>query len=213
MTCRRSTISSSRPIRWWVAALAALIAAAGAAIVAHAGSGSSYTPYVDFQQLRGLQQTAPSAWASNNGDATLSARLPALHLDALRQEALAFHIHQHLDLYVNGTHIQVPAGIGFLPNAVTELHTHATDGVIHVESGTQRNYSLGQLFGEWGIRLDTNHIGTVRGNMFWWINGSAQHGNPARALLRNHQVIVLALGKKPPAIRKSFNWAASTAGG
>jgi len=49
--------------------------------------------------------------------------------------------------------------------------------------------------------------------MLWWIDGAQQHGNPAQALPRNHLVIVVALGKKPPAVRKSFNWGAGTAGG
>jgi hypothetical protein len=66
---------------------------------------------------------------------------------------------------VNGSARQVPAGIG-IPGARTQnsakgpffssgtcfywLHTHAADGVIHIESPVQRAYTLGDFFYEWG---------------------------------------------------------------
>ena len=39
------------------------------------------------------------------------------------------------------------------------LHTHAPDGVIHVESPTERIYTLGDFFDEWHQPLSANRVG------------------------------------------------------
>jgi hypothetical protein len=65
-------------------------------------------------------------------------------------EQLAFHIHTHLSIVVRGRSRQVPAGIGVAPpyeveltpagrfvagaSCFTWLHTHAADGIVHIES-------------------------------------------------------------------------------
>ena len=41
------------------------------------------------------------------------------------------------------------------------LHTHAPDGVIHIESPTQRIYTLGNFFDEWRQPLSANQVGGV----------------------------------------------------
>jgi hypothetical protein len=59
--------------------------------------------------------------------------------------------HQHLDLYIDGRKVPVPAGIGINPAVgFAPLHTHDASGVIHVESPTVRTYKLGQFFAVWG---------------------------------------------------------------
>ncbi|MBV9282137.1 MAG: hypothetical protein JOZ41_18815, partial [Chloroflexi bacterium] len=63
----------------------------------------------------------------------------------LGNEALDFHIHQHLDLYDHGTHVLVPAYIGIPNNGQYAtcyywIHVHDQTGVIHVESPIQRQY-------------------------------------------------------------------------
>jgi hypothetical protein len=70
----------------------------------------------------------------------LAARLRAIGLPPLRPaEGTAVHIHQHLDLYVDGAKAPVPAGIGIDPAVgFAPLHTHDASGVIHVESPTVR---------------------------------------------------------------------------
>jgi hypothetical protein len=63
------------------------------------------------------------------------------------------HIHQHLDIYVDGRKVPVPALIGIDPAAgFAPLHVHDTSGVIHVESPTVRSYTLGEFFAVWGVR-------------------------------------------------------------
>ena len=82
-------------------------------------------------------------------------------------EQTVFHIHTHLTIFVNGQQRQVPPAIG-IPGAVAQqtnagpfvdsgtcfywLHTHAADGIIHIESPVERTYTLGEFFDEWGSR-------------------------------------------------------------
>jgi hypothetical protein len=160
-------------------------------------------------------QTGPPPW--NPGSTSLSLRLPALGLNQLSQEQLAFHIHQHLDVYVNGKHVIVPQAIGYVKNpttgkytAITELHTHNPLGIVHVESGQNLTYQLGQFFGEWGVRLTGKCLGEFKGgcnDLQWWVNGKKQTGDPARLHLKNHQEIVVAVGKLPKKIPTSYDFA------
>ena len=39
------------------------------------------------------------------------------------------------------------------------LHTHAPDGVIHIESPTQRIYTLGNFFDDWRQPLSADQVG------------------------------------------------------
>src|SRR5712692_9611110 len=62
------------------------------------------------------RQSSPSAnapWGA--GRTHLRERLRALGLPALPVEGKALHTHEHLDLYLNGTHVAVPADIGIDP--------------------------------------------------------------------------------------------------
>jgi hypothetical protein len=180
-------------------------------LVFSGGSGGSTArrPSVDFSALPFLQ-TGPPPWKSASD--SLPGRMPFLGLSALSQEELAFHIHQHLDLYLNGKRVVLPAGIGIAANSsspfITEVHTHDTSGIIHVESATKRDFTLGQLFGEWGVRLTANCLGRYCMGVHWWVNGKPQVGNPATLVLRSHQEIVIAAGKPPSSIPTSYSFPA-----
>lgn len=192
---------------WWVAGAGAVVIAVIAVIVSVvvlASGGSSRPVRVDFARLPGLQ-SGPPPW--NSGVGGLQDRLAALRLDALGQEGNVEHIHEHLDVYVNGERVTVPAGIGIYGNSfITELHTHAPDSVVHLESPKSRPYTLGQFFGEWGVRLNSSCLGRYCGDLRWWVNGEAQSGNPAGLVLRAHQEIVLAAGKAPAPVPASYRF-------
>ncbi|MBI2010727.1 MAG: hypothetical protein HYS89_00610 [Candidatus Colwellbacteria bacterium] len=66
----------------------------------------------------------------------------------------AFHIHPELTVLVNGQKEAVPANIGIVPGCTRELHTHATDGVIHVESAVDRGYVFTNFLAVWGKSLE-----------------------------------------------------------
>jgi hypothetical protein len=170
---------------------------------------------VSWKDLPGLQTKKPP-WPANN--AALTTRLASVNLTGLPQEALAFHIHQHLDLYVDGQHVTVPKFIGIAQDSsspsgfiVTEMHTHKTDGVLHVESAQDLKYQLKQFFGEWGVRLTGKCLGSFKGscdNLQWWVNGKKQPGSPANLVLKSHQEIVISVGKTPAKIPTKFDFPA-----
>jgi hypothetical protein len=191
---------------WWITGGIGVIAAIVIVIAIAVFGGSAKPVRVDFAQMPGLQ-TGPPPW--NNGSGVLQDKLSFVQLTPLAQEALAFHIHMHLDVYVNGKHVGVPALIGIFGGSfITEIHTHTPDGVIHVESAENRPYTLGQLFGEWGVRVSASCLGRYCGNVHWWVNGKPQTGDAADLVFHAHQEIVIAAGKLPARIRSSYNFPA-----
>jgi hypothetical protein len=138
----------------------------------------------------------------------LAGRLAALHLHALGAEGQAQHIHAHLDLYVNGKKAKVPASIGidFQQQFITELHTHDATGVIHIESPKVTTFSLGQFFGEWGVKLTSRCVDRFCGAVHWWVNGKPRKGDPAAHVLRAHEEIVVAEGRPPRVVPKSYTF-------
>jgi hypothetical protein len=158
----------------------------------------SGAPSVDPATLPGIL-TGPAPWPNNTAD--LLARLSAIGLPALSAEGTVLHIHQHLDLYVDGAKQVVPAQIGILtsPQVVfSPLHTHDTSGIIHVESQTVRSFTLGEFFDVWGIRLTPTCIGgycnqggkTLR----VYVDGQLVTGNPTQIELFAHEEIAVTYG-------------------
>jgi hypothetical protein len=176
------------------------------------GSAAPPTP-VDFATLPGLQTGAPP-W--DTGAAGLDDRLRPLGLPQLGAEGQVVHIHQHLDLWVNGKKVKVPAFIGIQPSSyITSLHTHDDTGLIHVESPVKRRYNLGEFFGVWGVRLNKSCISdlcdnTTGNGVKMWVNGTRYVGNPADLELKSHQEIALVFGKPPAQIPQKYAFPSGT---
>jgi len=130
-------------------------------------------------------------------------------------EQVAYHIHQHLAIFVNGAQKTIPAGIGIPGGTPVQgevaggkclywLHTHDTSGVIHVESPTQRNYTLGQFFDIWGWPLTTSQVGRATGKVTTYVNGKQFSSDPSSITLTPHEVIQLDVGKLVPPRRYQF---------
>ena len=187
-----------------LAAPGALLAAVVLALVLTPyGSASSPAPRPIPWAKLGPLQNGPPPW--NNGVAGLTRRLKLLGLTALGAEGSVAHIHQHLDLYVNGKKVQLPPFVGINDNSyITEVHVHDTSGVIHIESPTKKTFTLGQLFGEWGVKLTASCVGRYCGQLKWWVNGARRTGDPAGLALKSHQEIVIAAGPPPLVIPKSY---------
>ena len=150
------------------------------------------------------------------------------------REFLVTHTHAHLDVLVDGTPIQVPAGIGIdtkekgvlgNPTAdgtgkdyqvgvcavpcLSELHTHAPDGILHSESqvANQKPATLGQFFTEWGVRLDDQCVGEFCSSntaIAVYVNGEKASGNPADIELKTHLEIAVVIGKPPAQVPSSW---------
>jgi hypothetical protein len=129
-------------------------------------------------------------------------------------EQLAFHIHAHLAVYVNGRQETIPYGIGVLPplqlqqtvegpfvvggTAFYWLHTHDSTGVIHIESPVVRRYTLGEFFDIWGQPLGPTQVGPVRGPVTIRVDGRTVTGDPRDVPLDEHSVIQLDVGSVGP---------------
>jgi hypothetical protein len=137
-------------------------------------------------------------------------------------EQVAYHIHAHLTVYVNGALRPVPGGIGVVqpvaqqtPNGTFYgasqcyywLHVHAQDGVIHVEAPSQTTYTLGQFFAIWRQPLTTAQVGPTRGALTVYVNGVRYSGTPAGIPLTSHEDIQLDVGT--PVAPKKVDWSKS----
>lgn len=181
-----------------VAALAAAtVVAAGLFVELGRSGGSSHAPSAVPAELPG-ELEGPPPWPRNGSQ--LEQRLAALGLPALRFEGTALHIHEHLDVFVGGKRVVVPAGIGIDPAGrfISPLHTHGTSGVVHVESPTIRPFTLGEFFGVWGVPL--GRAPRV------FIDGRPLSGDPGRLVLRLHQEIVVAFGRLPRRVPARYDF-------
>jgi hypothetical protein len=113
-------------------------------------------------------------------------------------EQLAFHIHAHLAVYVNGALTRLPPDIGISGSCFSWLHTHDSSGVIHIESPVQRVYTLGDFFDIWGQPLSAIQVGPAQGAVTATVNGSPFTGDPRSIPLDAHDVIQLDVGSTAP---------------
>lgn len=63
--------------------------------------------------------------------------------------ATEYHIHPELQILINGESVLIPDNLGIQPSCMTSIHTHSSDGVIHVESPVQKDFTLGDFFAVW----------------------------------------------------------------
>ncbi|MCY0939111.1 hypothetical protein [Streptomyces sp. H34-S4] len=181
--------------------VAAVIAGLTIAVLSTRGGPSRSTapeagiPATPMKTALGRATSPP--WAAPN-DA--SARVAAAGLVMLGEEGNVEHIHTHLDVIVNGKSVVVPADIGIDHKAqqISPLHTHAENGVIHVESPVKAAFSLGQFMTEWDVALTSDSIGGLKaggGDEFHaYVNGKERPGNPAAIEFRDHDEIALVYG-------------------
>ena len=72
-------------------------------------------------------------------------------------EFTKFHIHAHLDIFVDGKPFTVPSQIGIDSEGrcLYWLHTHDDSGIIHIESPTDREFTIGNFIEIWKRTLGT----------------------------------------------------------
>ena len=120
-------------------------------------------------------------------------------------EQFLFHIHTHVDIFVNGKHIYIPPQVGIIPGkCIYWMHTHDGTGIIHIESPIKRDFTLGQFFDLWKMKLSNPE---VFDNIFFngkdvpsvYINGSKVPStiNYRDVKLSPHQEIAIVYGRPP----------------
>jgi hypothetical protein len=170
---------------------------------------------------------APWPAPSDPLDRTIEAGLePETH------EFLDFHVHAHLDVFVNGEPVEVPGGIGIniddpavktLDGAtgvayggidppceepcISPLHTHEADGVLHTESAVDEPNTLGQFFIEWGVELTAECVGgycTPEASIQVFVDGELSRGDPAEIQLVDLREIAIVIGSPPEDVPSEF---------
>jgi hypothetical protein len=161
-------------------------------------------------------------------------RTIAAGLKPERRESLLFHVHAHLDVFVNGRHIRVPAGIGInihdpgvrrgkLPDGsmayggislcakacISPLHTHDDTGILHTESASSVPNRLGEFFTEWGVALTRTCVGGYchLSVPHVYVNGKPFTGDPRTIQLLDHEEIAIVIGTPPAKIPAKGNFA------
>jgi len=158
--------------------------------------------------------------------APASSTTPGATVDGIQcapLEQLAYHIHAHLQVYVHGKPRKLPAAIGLVDPVAQQtpygpfygaqkcyywLHTHTSDGVIHIESPTPRIYTLGNFFDEWHQPLSSRRVAHNTGTVYATVNGKRWTKSPRAIPLKKHAVIQLAVGRPVPPFHK-VNWGPS----
>lgn len=167
-----------------------------------AGSSSASQPAIGFEGVP-LQTGPPLAPASTTG----TSKVDGISCGA--SEQLVYHIHAHLAVFKNGQAYTLPAGVG-IPGSQAQqtnqgpiasggtciywLHTHTTDGVIHIESPSKAIYTLGNFFDEWRQPLGPARVGPALGRVVALDNGQVYRGNPRDIPLTAHAQIQLEVG-------------------
>ncbi len=186
----------------------------------------------------GGDSRSPSPAASSGAGAVLTWTLPPDPMTLAEQAGLTpdvreygeYHVHAHLDVFVDGQPVEVPGGIGIeitdpavkkfgeghyggIPEegcaqaCISPLHTHDVDGVIHVEAPSVIAITLGQLFEQMAVRLDSACVDTYcapETNVVVYVDGQPHSGNPADIVFRDLQEIAIVIGTPPAEIPDSF---------
>lgn len=128
-------------------------------------------------------------------------------------EQVAYHVHMHLAVYVNGVLRPIPAGVGLVSPVAEQtpdgpfysatrcyywLHVHSQDGIIHIESPGVRKYTLGQFFAIWRQPLGSRQVGPVRGKVTVFVNGRRYAGPPAGVVLLPQEDLQIDVGQTVP---------------
>ena len=216
---------------------AALVLVAAACGTAPAGSSrpTSASPGVG-----GLPSSGASA--SSSGQAAVIWPAPANPIElAVKaglkpqpKEFLNTHVHAHLDVFVDGKPVAVPAGIGInigdpevqmevMPDGtkryggialcnepcISPLHTHGVDGFLHTESAESKPNTLGEFFVEWGVALDASCVATFCGPataIAIYVDGIPSTGDPRAIEITDRREIAIVIGTPPPEIPKTADF-------
>ncbi len=135
--------------------------------------------------------------------------------NCLTTETLAYHVHPWLRIIIDGKNVTIPPGVGmegaFVDGTASNgvpfyaaltcyepLHTHDDTGIIHIESPTNTNYTLGNFFQVWAATYAYELFnGSQRPIVF---NNTDVLGFTADS---SHQVLLIVDGRQEPT---SFNY-------
>ena len=206
-----------RMLRWGGVVVVVVAIGIGIAVALGGGSGSNTSAtqvHTDVASAQVTGPTGPEGIPLQEGTllapqttAATGQIVDGIHCNT--SEQVAYHVHAHLTVYVNGELRPVPPGIGIVLPVATQtangpiygasscyywLHVHAQDGVIHIESPSVKHYTLGNFFDIWGQHLSSTQVGPETGTLTVFVDGRPYNGNPAAILLESHEDIQIDVG-------------------
>ncbi|MFC1405148.1 MULTISPECIES: hypothetical protein [Streptacidiphilus] len=201
---------------------------AGVVVLAGAGTAATFaissTNKDNAKAAVAKQASDPSIDKSSNLLATTADQSTGDTVDGVvksnSMETTVYHIHAHLQIYVNGVQKNIPYGVGIMPpyslsgsgssafvsggSKFYFLHTHDETGVIHVESPSKQEYTLGNFFDLWKQPLSTTQVGPNKGTVTVFVDGKKYTGDPTAIKLTAYEKIQLDVGTVTP--YKDFTW-------
>jgi hypothetical protein len=166
-------------------------------------------------QLPG-ELTTRAPWPANAEQA--AARADAIGLPD-HGTTLAMHEHANLQIFVHGDPVTIPVNVGInLDSGATEsLHTHSDDGVVHIESSTVSDFTLGEFFDVWGVRLTSRCLGGYceqgQDHLQAFQGGQPVTGPIRDVVLDDQSVIVVTFGtpdELPDPVPSTFDFGSIT---
>jgi hypothetical protein len=177
-----------------------------------------------------LERTTKAPWPAPKNPMALACKAGLVPEKA---EFLQYHVHAHLDVFVNGKAVVVPAGIGIdLDNpavqadkrpkglvigagltqecdqpCISPLHTHDLSGLLHTETKTPSPNQLGQFFTEWAVRLTGDCVGAYckpTVPIKIYVDGKVESGDPTLIELSDLREIAIVIGTPPATIPMEF---------
>jgi len=182
-------------------AKAALVLVAAAAIASGCGGTTTSTTPTPL-----AVSTGPAPWPSPDD---VEQRVKAADIPYDPFEHTEIHYHSHLDIFVNGRLEPVAPSIGRQDQSFfSALHTHTTNGAIHIEAPENQVFTLQMLFTEWGVRLTPRCIGTYcrpATKIAAYVDGKLDtEPLPKIALLKGRE-IALVIGKPPATVPATWD--------
>jgi hypothetical protein len=208
-------------------------------VLAVAGCGDGANGGAD--ESRGQARQAEPETASSDADAAVLWPAPpdplertvAAGLEPERKEFLTHHFHAHLDVFVDGKPIAVPAAIGINIDdpevqrfkdphgavayggitrcrkpCISPLHSHDRTGIIHTESKSPEPNTLGQFFTEWGVRLSESCVGEHCSpeRIAVYVDGKPYRQDPRAIELTDRKEIAIVIGTPPSPLPKTADF-------
>lgn len=154
----------------------------GLALVACSASGAA------------TRSPSPSATATPPASSSQPSTGSEIKCDLGGHDA-AYHIHALVGVKVNGALYAPPANIGIGTDCMYWVHTHAADGIVHIEAPASVSPTLGDFLGLWAKSypddelLKTAHAAIVAGKVT--VNDAPISSNPLDLVLADRMRIIL----------------------
>lgn len=131
-------------------------------------------------------------------------------IPCVQGEQLAFHVHAHLSIFLEGQAVTIPATIGIAPSGCLYwLHTHISDGILHMEAPAPQRFVLGDFLDIWKQQFSQLNYPAAFNVITGWrafVDGKLVTGNFRAIPLQAHALITLAY--RSPGVRPDtvYNW-------